>query len=345
MNLKPEELIYKLQKQQPLPNAMLITGEEHYYHSRIMAELPEYVFVGVESADREITYFDKDTNLQELEGVINSYPFFCGKSLVIVRDEKLLAMKQESDVKKKQLAKMLQIFTDVPEYCTLVINVPKLDKRSKIYKDLSKSLLVCDCESVKPNNLASWLKAQAQEAGGSFDTDAIATIMEYLAPVDKAPLQLLQQEIAKLALYAGERKRWTSEDVETIFSALPEVYQYAFSNAVAEHKLLIALELLAVERKKGTNILLLCGSVVTTVRRLLRVRELLDTGCGLQRLMGELGMSSIFIVKKLAQQAKCFSTASLQTALQELVQLNVEIRQGGRQYQRLEEILVKLLQS
>jgi hypothetical protein len=33
----------------------------------------------------------------------------------------------------------------------------------------------------------------------------------------------------------------------------------------------------------------------------------------------------------------------LQIALNDLAQMNIEIRQGGRQFERLEEILVKLL--
>ncbi len=342
MNLQPDELIYKLHKGEPLANVMLVVGEEEYYRSQILAALPDYIFAGVDVADREITTFDKDTNLHELESVINSYPFFSGKSLVFLRDEKLLGAKQESEAKKTQLEKLLKIIADVPEYCTFVISVLKLDKRGKLYKELAKSALVCECESIKPANLSAWLKAQAQEAGGSFDTEAMATIMEYLAPVDKAPLQLLQQEIAKLAIYAGERKRWTKEDVETMFSDLPEVSQFALLNAIAERKLLDVLELLAAERKKGTPILKLCGFIMFEVRRLLRMKEFLEAGYPHSQIASELKMSP-YAVKKVAQQCQKFSLSSLKIALEDLAQLNIGIRQGGRQYELLEEIFVKLL--
>ena len=268
MILKPNDLLKKLHKEEPLPNLFIILGSEAYYRSQLLAAIPEYVFAGVDAADREVTVFDKDTNLNELEGVINSYPFFCGKSLVILRDDKLWGGKQDSDAKKQQLKKLLAILSDVPEYCTVVLSAMELKKSTKLYKDLANKAVVCECESLKPRDLAPWLKEQAQELGGIFDGEAIAVIMEYLATVESVPLQLLKQEIEKLAIYAGERKRWTKEDVETTFSTLPEVSSFALNNAITNRNLLQVLELLADKRKKGENIMLTCGFVMINIRNL-----------------------------------------------------------------------------
>ena len=129
MILKPNDLLKKLHTAEPLPNLFIILGSEAYYRSQLLAAIPEYVFAGVDAADREVTVFDKDTNLNELEGVINSYPFFCGRSLVILRDDKLWGGKQDSDAKKQQLLKLLAILSDVPEYCTVVLMLPRTTAR------------------------------------------------------------------------------------------------------------------------------------------------------------------------------------------------------------------------
>ena len=50
-----------------------------------------------------------------------------------------------------------------------------------------------------------------------------------------------------------------------------------------------------------------------------------------------------YVVKKNFQASRRFSLVSLKTALNELAQMNIDIRLGGRQFERLEEILVKLL--
>ena len=83
--------------------------------------------------------------------------------------------------------------------------------------------------------------------------------MEYLSVTDNAPLLLLEQEIEKLSVYAGERKIWTKDDIEQTFAALPEVSRFALLNAIAEKKLGQTLELLGEERKHGNTVLALCG--------------------------------------------------------------------------------------
>ena len=344
MEIAAEALLDKLHKQGELPGVIAVFGEEDYFRSRIMAAVPEAVFGAGDDADREITTFDKDTNLKELAGVINTYPFFGGRSLVILRDEKLLSPKQDSESKKQQLANLVEILADVPEYCTVFINTVKMDKRSKLYTSLKKqaNALVCECKSVKPYNLAPWLDAQAKSLGGRLENDAIGTIMEYLAPVDNAPLSLLRQELEKLAVYAGERTTWTRDDVETIFSALPEVSNFALLNAIAERKLPQVLELLAAERKKGTNILPMCGFILFQLRRMWRFKELQAQGYGQAQIASELKMAP-FAVKKLVGQCRNFTVQGLNDAVLAIAQLNIDLRKCGRQYPRLEEILVQLL--
>lgn len=99
MDIKPENLISLLQQHKPLPQAqvLLLCGEEDYYRNSIIAALPEYVFGDTPEADREITVFDKQTDLAELMAAINTYPFFCGKSLVVLSDENLWAVRKKKN--------------------------------------------------------------------------------------------------------------------------------------------------------------------------------------------------------------------------------------------------------
>lgn len=345
MDIKPEELLHKLKNKEALPagseaRVWTVFGEEDYYRSQILLAVPDYIFGGVDEADREISVFEKDTDLAQLHAAINTYPFFCGQSLVIIRDEKLWLGDSES--KKHQLDRIATLLADIPEYCTVVIGAAKLDKRTKLFKMLKKTSLMCECESITVRNIDRWLVQQAGYAGGSFDGDAIGVIMEYLAPAEKVPLQLLQQEIAKLAVYAGERKRWTREDVETIFSALPEVSKFSLNNYIAKRDLPQVLLLLADERKKGTYILPLCGLILFQLRQMLRVMELHRQGYDQKGIAAELKMHPYGVKMKL-EQCRRFTEAELSEAVLAIAELNVQLRQGGRDYARLEEILIRLL--
>ena len=343
MDIKAEELLYKLQQRVPLPEArvLLLCGEEQYYRSGIIKAMPDYVFGDTPAADREINIFEKDTDVSELSAAINTYPFFSGQSLIIIKDEKLWSAKSENA--QKALERLQVLLSDVPDYCTVLISAAKLDKRTKLYKQLKKTALVCDCSSLRPYELGPWLDAQAEQYGARFEQEAVGTIMEYLAPVDQAPLQLLQQEIAKLAIYAGERKRWTRQDILDIFAALPEASDFALTNFIMEGRLKEALEALASARKNGTNILPLCGMVSSKLRQVLRYLELRQQGYDQKGLMEELGVRHPYAMKMLAQQSRRFSASKVQQALLAIADLNVQLRQGGRSYAALEEILLQLL--
>lgn len=345
MEIKPEELLFKLQRGEPfaaMGNLLAVYGEEDYYRGQIAAAVPAFVFAGVEESDREITVFDKDTDLRQLASVINTYPFFCGRSLVILKDEKLWGGKQDSDSRKQQLDRLAELLSDIPEYCTVLICASKLDKRTKLFKLLKKQALLCECASLRPYDLAPWLERQAEQYGARWEREAIGTVLEYLAPVERAPLQLLQQEVAKLAVYAGARKTWTKSDVDEIFSALPEASGFALLNAICDRRLGDALRLLADERKKGGNILPVCALVMFKLRQMLQFMELRQHGYDLKGATAELKLHP-YAAKKMQEQCRRFEPEALRQALAEITQLNIDLRRGGRGYARLEEILLCLI--
>ena len=330
---------------------IVLYGEEQFYRSELLKTFTEYIFADISDADREINIFDKDTDLRELQAVINTYPFFCSQSLVILQDEKLLAARSNKDDDKnteKQSVvfdKLTEIISDVPDYCTLVISTAKLDKRTKFYKALKKSALLCSCDPIRSYNIEPWLNEQARLYGAEFESEAIGLIMAYLEPVDNVPLQLLQQEIAKLAVYAGECKLWSKQDVAEVFVSLPQVSDFALINFISQRKLKNALETLAADKKSGKNMLLIAASVSAKLRKLLRYLELKNKNYAQKEIMGELEIKNFYVIKMLDQESRNFNERLLRDALLELDSMNERIRRGEKDYLILEKIIVCLLAS
>ena len=306
-----------------------VFGEEGYYKDKIAAALPRAVFGDAALEDREITVFERDTDIKEVSAAVNTYPFFSGR-------------KDGGEKRKQQQEELAELLADVPEHCQVLLLGEKIDKRGKLYKSLLKTAAMVECKSLKSYQLKPWLDEQAALRGCRFDYEASQTIMEYLSVTDNAPLLLLEQEIEKLSVYAGERKIWTKDDIEQTFAALPEVSRFALLNAIAEKKLGQTLELLGEERKHGNTVLALCGLVSFQLRRLGRVKELLEGRASQAEIASEL-KAAPFAVKKMAEQSRRFGLGELERALLELSQLNIEIRYGGRQFEKLEEILIRLL--
>lgn len=343
MELKPEELIKNLQDKKDLPQLLVVFGDEDYYKSRIASLVPQYVYGDAPEEDREITIFEKDTDINELRGAINSYPFFSGHSLIIIKDEKLLGKTDEDgESKGKQPEELQTLLADIPEYCTVLVVTKKLDKRTKLFKGLKATGVVCECKSIRTYQLGDWLDEQAQQEGGRFDREALATIMEYLAPVEEAPLALLEQEIKKVAVYAGQRTTWTRDDVMAVFAELPEASGFAINNALAERNLPLVLDLLAGERKKGTYLLPLCGLILYQLRRMLRFLEMKRCSYDPKTIGSELKIPP-FLYKRFAAQCTRFKESQLKQAVLDVAQVNIDLRKGGRGYASLEEAFIRLL--
>lgn len=344
MEITAEKIMQQLHNGEPVASVIAVFGEEGYYKDKIASALPRAVFGDAAPEDREVTVFERDTDLKELSAAINTYPFFSGRSLVVLKDEKLWGGKDAGEKRKQQQEELAILLADVPEHCQVLVLGEKIDKRSKLYKSLLKTAAMVECKPVKAYQLKPWLDEQAAAHGCRFDYEASQTIMEYLSVTDNAPLLLLEQEIKKLAVYAGERKIWTQNDVEQVFAALPEVSRFALLNAIAEKRLGQALQLLGEERKHGNTVLALCGLISFQVRRLGRVKELLEGRASQAEIASEL-KAAPFAIKKMVEQSRRFQLGELERALLELSQLNIEVRYGGRQFEKLEEIIIKLLSA
>ena len=336
MELTPEKLIEMLEQGEPLPNVLLMYGEEGYYRSKAVGLIKKYVFGDVPAEDMEISVFDRDTDLKRLNAAVNTYPFFGGQSLVIISDDKIFA------AEKKQKENLEAILLNVPEFCRVFISVSKIDKRGRIFKKLAADGAAAECKPLKPYQLKPWLDAEAKKRGCRFEYEAEQTVMEYLSAAETAPLLLLEQEIEKLFVYAGQRRIWTKADVEAVFSTLPEVSRFALLNAIAVKNLPEALALLQNEKKHGGSAIAVAGLIAFQVRRLAQVKELAAQGMGQQQIASTLKMAP-YPVKKLLEQCRAFTQHELAEFMLALADFNAAIRYGGRQFEMLEEILIRFL--
>ncbi len=330
-----------------VPNLIIAWGDEAYYKDSIMSILTAKIFQEVPTQDRSIFTFEQEVNFSALREGINTYPFFSGKNFVIIKEPKLLDKEKKgdngiSDNRKKDLQEFTEILTDIPEFTHVVCLCGKIDKRLIFYKTISKIATLVECSSIKSYSLKPWLEEQAKSFGCTFEYQATALIMEYMSVTESVPLLLLRGEIEKLALYAGQRKIWTAQDVTEIFSHLPEVSGFALGNAISERKIAKVLELLAIEQKKGSgNFIPTLSRISFEIRRLCKVRELIDAGEKKDMIAARLKMHP-YAAQLLTATCQKFPLNALKHCLISLAQINMDMRKGGRQWECLEEAILAM---
>lgn len=351
MNSTADVFLENLRKNPACPHVVIAWGEEEYFKKAVGKAFREKAFASGEEPTE--WFFQRDFELEALREAINSVPFFGGQNWVVLEEPRILADKEKMGSRKvggkgkkkgpTSVEGLIQLLTDVPDYAFVYCICGKLDKRQIFYKTLSKKAPMVECSPLRSYQLQPWLRNQAAAYGARFTPGAMERIQEYAAAADPVPLLFLEQEIRKIALYAGARKLWQAEDVDQMFSQLPEISGFALGNAVEERNLDKALVLLQEERKKnGEGLTILILRLYASLRRLLQVKELLGKGAGPETMAATLKLHP-FAVKMALQHSRHFSAEALETGMIDLARLAAESRQGGRNWARLEEVLLALL--
>lgn len=332
-------------KEDTIPPVVVIVGEEAFYRDKVRQKVLDLIFGDTPKESRDITQFESQTDLQKLSTLVNTYPFFGGRSVAYITDKELLTPKGNdgNNIQQKR-EDLLKILADVPDFATVILQTEKMDGRQKFTKTMQKEFTFVDCSPVKARYLPNWLQEQAAARGGRFTTGAVRRIEEMLETVDDVPLQLLVEEVEKISLYAGERREWTEEDVDKLFSAVPEIGIFALNDAIAGGNLVRALSLVAEEKRKKTYLPLMVAKIAGGLRNMLAVQEGVRQRKNDAAIAAAMGKGkSTYMVSRLKRQGAKFSEAKLSWALVNMDRLAQDISLGGRGYERLEEILVVLM--
>ena len=83
-----------------IPTVVCIVGEEPYYRDLVRRTLLDAIFTDTPPDSRDITVFEEKTDMKKLDTLINTYPFFSGRTVILVTDKELLTPKAEAEGKK-----------------------------------------------------------------------------------------------------------------------------------------------------------------------------------------------------------------------------------------------------
>jgi DNA polymerase-3 subunit delta len=176
--------------------------------------------------------------------------------------------------------------------------------------------------------LPRWIEQRAKAKGGILSTEAV----QLLAALVGADLRLLDQEIEKLLLYAGDRQV-TTEDVQALVSRARETSIFDLVDCVGRRETDRALRLLHGLLDDGEAPLYLLTMLARQVRILIQVSELQASDLTPDAIAGRLKLHP-FVVKKGLAQARNFRLDQLERAHERLIETDWAIKTG-----QLDEVL------
>ncbi len=114
------------------------------------------------------------------------------------------------------------------------------DRYERIRETLGDSLTIIEFARVDEGEAVKWLNETATLHSAKIDSDASRELVDSLG----GDMMMISNELEKLLLYVGEKKRITLGDVETMVLAAKQRTLYELTDALSSHNRAKALEIL-----------------------------------------------------------------------------------------------------
>jgi DNA polymerase III subunit delta len=277
----PTQLIERLAKGKPIP-AIVLMGTDPYLrdicrNGIIQAYVPDAVRdwalarISVQGGDWGEVFQRAET-----------LPMLAQLQVVIIDGAETIEVKKRGDDEsgdaddsddgddpRKETLKAFSAYLDSPApFTILLFEVPKLDKRQRLYKILNEKALIV--ELTIGDQAAAFVAQMAKELGAEIEP-AAATL---LAEITNREPALMRMELQKLSLYAQGRGRVTVADVKELVPNARKNTVWELADMIATRRRDHALQFLDNLLREGEEPVALVGVLAWMYRKLIEARDL-----------------------------------------------------------------------
>ncbi|HMP16883.1 MAG TPA: DNA polymerase III subunit delta, partial [Gemmatales bacterium] len=200
----------------------------------------------------------------------------------------------------------LEKYLERPSRCgVLTLEVMTWKSNTRLAKIIpEQQLFQCEPRSAKTmaSFLAKWCKQQYQK---NLSNDAVQLLIEQVEP----DFGLLHQELAKLAVYVGDRESITGKDVDELVSRNRSSTVWLMLDALAANQPAEALGTLHQLLQRGEDPIGLFAGITWQLRKLAQTHRLIREGVSLQGAMAQAGLPP-FKVQTVQQHLKLLGDRS-----------------------------------
>jgi DNA polymerase III subunit delta len=234
----------------------LLLGEDDIEKAALAAEFAELVEEDLRAFNVErihggdMTSGDKLADgVAALNSAVRTLPMMAPRRVVIVTQaELLLVPRRESEAATRALDRLEALFKEPEPQATLVLVAGALDKRSRMYKLLTKQATVVEGGTLEDQADAErWVRNRVAASGMEIEPAAARRLAERAGP----DVKRLRGEVDRLLLYAMGETRITLDDVRQVAGPAALQDDWALTNAIEAGQCDEALRQLALVVEAG----------------------------------------------------------------------------------------------
>jgi DNA polymerase-3 subunit delta len=269
------------------------------------------------------SYFEgTSTQVGEVVDLVNTMPFMSDHRLVLCENTGWLA--GESGLSEDKFKMLTDSLTNIGEDVVFAMCEEKVDKRSKLFKFLTKNGSSEEFAKESEETLKRWVAGYLGNSGKKIT----AAAAEYLLTEVGNDMTLLSLEMEKLIAWCLERNEVTINDIDTVCTHQVNGKIFDMITAISEHRQKEALALyydLLTLRESPFHIQSL---LVRQYNNLLAVRDGLDKNYSYVMIADKTGIKD-WLVKKMSYIAKKMPLSKIEEAIEACAKAEEDIKTGN----------------
>ncbi len=316
-------------KVQPL---YVVHGDEDFLKRQVMQGLRRLVLgKGHEEEFDQSVYSGDRAEYAVVMDELNSLPFFGSRRLVVVENADPFVSKNRQALEKA--------VGQLPDMGTLVLEVKTWQATTKLAKKVPADVTIV-CKAPASAKLAKWC---VDWASSRKEKQLPLSAAQLLVDLIGADMGQLDQELEKLAVYVGDRKRITEEDVDRLVGRSQAQNTWKIFDAIGTGNTREALAILGRLFDENTEPLRIVGAFSLQLRRLAQVNRLSQQGQSFQSALEQAGVQPYF-ARGLQQQLKHLGPNRAAKLYDWLLEINLDLRGGSLLTPRtlLERLVIRL---
>ena len=304
-------------KSPTLPTSVLVMfGSERYFRQEILHRIP-----GASGDDAELNLTRLVGDKAEIRDVMAEL-----KTVSMFGDQRIVMIEDADEFVSKHRAVLEKYVTQPAKGSMLILDVKSWPKNTKLFKLVEQHAMALECAELTGGALQKWLQKLAKDQyGKQLDRESAALIIALAGD----GLNLLEQEVAKLAALVGDVDTITREDVPKVVGGWRTETTWVMLDAVRDGHPGHAIEALDKLLKSGEAPQKILGGVTFVFRKFAEATERARTGTPLREAIAAAGVFSNAIGQAEAYLRRIgFERAS--RILQLLVEADSEMKGGSR---------------
>ena len=209
-----------------------LEGEENFYIDKIVDYAEHNILSEAEAGFNLTVFYGKDADWTNIINACRRYPMFAERQVVLLKEAQHMR-----DIDK------LESYIENPLSSTIFVvshKEKKVDGRSRLAKLLKEKGEVLSTKKMYDNQLPEWTSELLQSKGYGISPKALALLVDHIGN----DLNRINNEIEKILINLGDRKKINEDDIEKYVGISKEYNPFELQNALAKKDLAKAIQII-----------------------------------------------------------------------------------------------------